>query len=328
MDRRTVLGGLPALASGAAARVAQAQQDRFPSRAVRLVVPFAPGGPTDVFARRFADPFARALGQTVVVDNKAGAGGMLGAQEVARSRPDGYTLLFHASSSAVTSPLAYRRPLYDPVRDFSQIAILGVVPFVIAVGPQLPVRSLPELVAKIRERPGAYSFGSSGVGTSNHLAAELFLTRAGGLRAEHVPYRGSGPAIQDLVAGTTAFMVDTYSTLAGLYQERRLNILAALHERRLAAAPSIPTAAEQGVQGAEAGTFNALAGAAGTPPDIVATLAGAVRRTMADEAFRRELERLSIEPETESGPEHMLRFLEAEVAKWRPVIRATGVSIE
>jgi tripartite-type tricarboxylate transporter receptor subunit TctC len=264
MDRRTVLGGLPALAL-VTARTARAQ-DRFPSRPVRLVVPFAPGGPTDVFARRFSDRFARVLGQLVVVDNKAGAGGMLGAQEVVRSRPDGHTLIFHASSSAVTSPLAYRRPLYDPVCDLAQIAVLGVVPFVIAVGPQLQARTLQELVARIREHPGALSFGSAGVGASNHLAGELFLARAGGLRAEHVPYRGSGPAIQDLVAGTTAFMVDTYSTLAALHADGRLSILAALHERRLAAAPTIPTAAEEGVRDAEAGTFNTLAAAAGAPP--------------------------------------------------------------
>jgi tripartite-type tricarboxylate transporter receptor subunit TctC len=326
MDRRTVLVGGCALGLGAA-RAARAQ-DRFPSRPVRLVVPFAPGGPTDVFARRFADRFARVLGQPVIVDNKAGAGGMLGAQEVARSRPDGHTLIFHASSSAVTSPLAYRRPLYDPVRDFAQIAVLGVVPFVIAVGPQLQAQTLQDLVARIRERPGALSFGSAGVGASNHLAAELFLARAGGLRAEHIPYRGSGPAIQDLVAGTTAFMVDTYSTLAGLYLDRRIAILAALHTRRLSAAPTVPTAAEQGIEGAEAGTFNTLAAAAGTPPEAIAALADAVRRTMADEAFRRDLEGLSIEPVAESGPDHALRFIEAEMAKWRPVVQATGVSIE
>ena len=324
MNRRMVLAGIPALAF---ARPAIAQ-DRYPSRPVRLVVPFAPGGPTDVFARRFADRFARVLGQIVLVDNRAGAGGMVGAQDVARARPDGFSLLFHASSSAVTSPLAYRRPLYDPLRDFSQIAIVGIVPFVLAVGPQLGVRTLGDLIARLRERPGTLSFGSSGVGTSNHLAAELFLTRAGGLRAEHIPYRGSGPALQDVVSGTLAFMVDTFSTLAGLHQDRRVAILAVLHDRRLSAAPDIPTASEQGLRDAEAGTFNALAAPAGTPTEIIATLGDAVRRTMADEAFRRDLEGMSIEPVTESGPEHMTRFIQAEMAKWRPVIQATGVSIE
>lgn len=324
MDRRTLLTGIPALAIACPAIA----QERYPARPVRIVVPFAPGGPTDVFARRFADRFARVLGQTVLVENRAGAGGMVGAQEVTRARPDGYTLMFHASSSAVTSPLAYRRPLYDPLRDFAQVAIVGVVPFVLAVGPQLGVRSLPELIARLRERPGALSYGSSGVGTSNHLAGALFLTRAGELRAEHIPYRGSGPAIQDMVAGTTAFMVDTYSTLAGLYQDRRIAILAVLHERRLTAAPEIPTAVEQGLRDAESGTFNAIAAPAGTPAEIVAAIQDAIRRTMADEAFRRDLEGLSIEPVTDSGPEHMTRFIQAEMAKWRPVIQATGVSIE
>ncbi|HYF08448.1 MAG TPA: tripartite tricarboxylate transporter substrate binding protein [Acetobacteraceae bacterium] len=324
MDRRLLLAGL---AAAPLARPALAQE-RFPVRPLRLVVPFAPGGPTDVFGRRFADRFARVLGQTVVVENRAGAGGMVGAQEVARARPDGTTLLFHASSSAVTSPLAYRRPLYHPLRDFAQIAIVGIVPFVLAVGPQTGARSMAELIARLRERPGALSFGSSGVGTSNHLASALFLARAGNLQAEHIPYRGSGPAIQDLVAGTVAFMVDTFSTLAGLYQDRRVGILAALHERRLTAAPEIPTAAEQGLRDAESGTFNALAAPAGTPAEVIATLHEAIRRTMAEEAFRRELETLSIEPVADSDPAHMTRFIQAEMDKWRPIIQATGVSIE
>jgi len=324
MNRRSLLVGLPA---AALARPAPAQ-DRFPARPVRLVIPFAPGGPTDVFGRRFAERFGRVLGQTVVVENRAGAGGMVGAQEVTRARPDGYTLMFHASSSAVTSPLAYRRPLYDPLRDFSQIAVLGIVPFVLAVGPQLGVTTLPQLIEKIRDRPGALSFGSSGVGTSNHLAGELFLTRAGNLRAEHIPYRGSGPAIQDMVAGTTAFMVDTFSTLAGLYQDRRIAILAALHDRRLTAAPEIPTAAEQGLRDAESGTFNVLAAPAGTSAEIIALLGDAVRRSMAEEAFQRELQVLSIEPVLQSSPEQTARFIEAEMNKWRPVIQSVGVSIE
>ncbi len=324
MHRRTLLAASPALALGRPSLA----QERYPTRPIRLVIPFAPGGPTDVFGRRFAERFGRVIGQTVVVENRAGAGGMVGAQEVTRARPDGYTLMFHASSSAVTSPLAYRRPLYDPLRDFAQIAVLGIVPFVLAVGPQLGVTTLPQLVEKIRERPGALSFGSSGVGTSNHLAGELFLTRAGSLRAEHIPYRGSGPAIQDMVAGTTAFMVDTFSTLAGLYQDRRIAILAAMHDRRLTAAPEIPTAAEQGVRDAESGTFNILAAPAGTPADIIAALNDAVRRSMADAAFRRELETLSIEPVLDSSPEQAARFIQAEMEKWRPVIQATGVSIE
>lgn len=324
MNRRTVLAATPALAF---ARPALAQE-RYPARPVRLIVPFAPGGPTDVFGRRFAERFGRVIGQTVVVENRAGAGGMVGAQEAARARPDGYTLMFHASSSAVTSPLAYRRPLYDPLRDFAQIAVLGIVPFVLAVGPQLGVSTLAQLVEKIRERPGALSFGSSGVGTSNHLAGELFLARAGGLRAEHIPYRGSGPAIQDMVAGTTAFMVDTFSTLAGLYRDQRIRIPAALHERRLTAAPEIPTSVEQGIRDAESGTFNILAAPAGTPADIIAALGDAVRRSMADEAFRRELEVLSIEPVLDSTPAQTARFIQAEMDKWRPVVQATGVSIE
>ena len=324
MNRRTLLAGLSTLPIAMPALA----QERFPARPVRIIVPFAPGGPTDVFARRFADRFTRALGQTVVVENRAGAGGMVGGQEVVRARPDGYTLLFHASSSAVTSPLAYRRPLYDPLRDLSQIAITGIVPFVLAVGPQTGARTLPELIARLRERPGALSFGSSGVGTSNHLASALFLTRAGNLQAEHIPYRGSGPAIQDMVAGTVAFMADTFSTLAGLHQDRRISIIATLHERRLTAAPDIPTATEQGLRDADSGTFNGLAAPAGTPPEIIATLVDATRRTMAEEAFRRELQGLSIEPVTDSDPQQMARFIQAEMTKWRPVIQATGVSIE
>lgn len=325
MHRRVLLGGT---AAGLLAAPALRAQDRFPARPVRVVVPFAPGGPTDVFARRFVDRFQRALGQTVLIENKAGAGGMLGAQDVARSRPDGYSLIFHASSSALTSPLVYRRPLYDPVKDFEQISLLGVVPFVLGVGPQTGARTTAELVAKLRERPGALSYGSSGVGTSNHLAGALFLARAGNLQAEHIPYRGSGPAIQDLVAGTTAFQVDTFGTLHGLHKDGRIRITAVMHPTRSAVDRDIPTLAEQGITGAEASTFNILAAPAGTPREVLAVLSEATRRTMAEEAFRQELLGIGIEPEADMSPEHALRFLAGEVAKWRVVVQAAGVSIE
>lgn len=325
MQRRIFLGAGTGVVLGAPALRAQ---ERFPARTLRVVVPFAPGGPTDVFARRFVDRFQRALGQTVVIENKAGVGGMLGAQDVARSRADGYSLIFHASSSAVTSPLVYRRPLYDPVRDFEQIALLGVVPFVLAVGPQTGARTTAELVARLRERPGALSYGSSGVGTSNHLAGALFLARAGELRAEHIPYRGSGPAIQDLVAGTTAFQVDTFGTLHGLHRDGRLRIVAVMHPTRSAVDREIPTLAEQGITGAEASTFNILAAPKGTAPEVLATLSGATRRVMGDAEFQRELLGIGIEPVADSGPEQTLRFLSDEVTKWRAVVQAAGVSIE
>ncbi|MBR0651429.1 tripartite tricarboxylate transporter substrate binding protein [Roseomonas terrae] len=325
MYRRTALGA--AVASLLAAPSLRAQ-DRFPSRAVRVVVPFAPGGPTDVFARRFVDRFQRALGQTVVIENKAGAGGMLGAQDVARSRPDGYSLIFHASSSALTSPLVYRRPLYDPVKDFEQVSLLGVVPFVLAVGPQTGATNTAELVAALRARPGALSYGSSGVGTSNHLSAALFLARAGDLRAEHIPYRGSGPAIQDLVAGTTAFQVDTFGTLYELHRDRRLRIIAVMHPTRSVVDRGIPTLAEQGITGAEASTFNILAAPAGTPPEAMAALSDATRRVMADSAFQEELLSIGIEPEPDTSPRRALTFLAGELEKWRVVVQAAGVSIE
>ena len=325
MERRVILGAGAGLLLAAPAVWGQ---ERFPARTVRVVVPFAPGGPTDVFARRFVDRLQRALGQTVLIENKAGAGGMLGAQDVARSRPDGYSLIFHASSSAVTSPLVYKRPLYDPVKDFEQIALLGVVPFVLAVGPQTGARTTAELVAKLREQPGRLSYGSSGVGTSNHLSAALFLARAGDLRAEHVPYRGSGPAIQDVVAGTTAFMVDTFGTLHALHRDGRLRIIAVMHPTRGAVDRAIPTLAEQGITGAEASTFNILAAPAGTPREVLAVLADATRRVMGDQEFQAELLSIGIEPVADSGPEQTLRFLSAEVTKWRAVVQAVGVSIE
>jgi tripartite-type tricarboxylate transporter receptor subunit TctC len=325
MQRRVILG---AAAASLLAAPSLRAQDRFPSRTVRVVVPFAPGGPTDVFARRFVDRFQRALGQTVVIENKAGAGGMLGAQDVARSRPDGYSLIFHASSSALTSPLVYRRPLYDPVKDFEQVSLLGVVPFVLAVGPQTGARTTAELVAALKARPGALSYGSSGVGTSNHLAAALFLARAGELSAEHIPYRGSGPAIQDLVAGTTAFQVDTFGTLYELHRDGRIRIVAVMHPTRSAVDRAIPTMAEQGITGAEASTFNILAAPAGTPPEVMAVLSDATARVMADPGFQQELLGIGIEPEADTSPRRALTFLAGEVEKWRVVVQAAGVSIE
>jgi hypothetical protein len=190
MQRRTIPG---ATAAPLRAAPPLRAQNGFAKRTARVVVPFASGGPTGVFARRFVHRFQRALGQTVVIENTAGTGGALGARDVARSRPDGFSPIFHASSSALTSPLVYRRPLYNAVKDFEQVSLLGIAPFVPAIGPQTGARSTAELVAKLRERPGALSYGSSGVGTSNHLAGALFLARAGEWRAEHIGYRGANP---------------------------------------------------------------------------------------------------------------------------------------
>jgi len=325
MRRRGLMANVLALAGAASGARAQ---ERFPDRPLRLVVGFAPGGPTDIVGRRFAEKLGAVLGQPVVVENRSGASGSVGAIEVARSRPDGYTLLLTTPSAHATFPQIAVRPGYDALGDFSPIGLVTIAPVVFAAHPSFPARSLPEMMDLVRARPGAFSFGSGGAGTITHFGMELFMRQAGGLQLVHVPYRGAGPAVQDCVAGHIPLVVDTFAPMIEHHRAGRLRILAVLAEQRSTVAPDVPAPAEHGVPGAVANTYNALLGPAGMMEATVAALSLATRQATENDEFRAFLRAISAEPVSGMTPERTATYIRSEYAKWTPIIQASGLRIE
>ncbi|HEY4252025.1 MAG TPA: tripartite tricarboxylate transporter substrate binding protein [Roseomonas sp.] len=323
--RRHILAGLGA---AAAARVTPAAaQDAFPDHPLRLVVPFPPGGTTDVFARVFASRFGEALGASVVVDNRGGAGGLIGGGEVNRARPDGYTLIFHSPTSGIAGPLTRRVPPYRPLEGFEHVAILGYTPMILAVSPRLGVNTLPELVDLLRRQPGRHSYGSSGIGGVPHLTTELFRARAGNLDIVHVPYRGAAGAIQDTIAGNVTFVVDTFAPLLPLHQGGQLKVIAIFGEERAAVAPEVPTAREAGFDVVMRNT-NYLSAPPGTPADRLERLSAAARTVMGSPEMAAELARMAYVPVIGSTPASARDFIAHEVTLWGSIIQAAHIEVE
>ena len=322
MRRRHVMAA--ALGAAAFPFTGSAHGETWPTAPVRLVVPFPPGGPTDVFARRFAARASPLLGQPLVIDNRPGAGGTTGTASVAKARRDGYTLVFGSSSTHVTGPYLISPAPYDPIEDFT-LLMVSAVPMMLAVHPSVPARTLPELVGLIRGSPGQWSYASSGVGSINHLGGELFKMLGGGLRAEHIPYRGNAPALQAGLSGEVQFLLDTFGTGLPYHRNGQLRVLAVCAERRSPAAPEIPTSAEAGMPGLLVSTMNLVGLPAGTPNTVVATMADVTRRVMADEAFRTELIGIGVEPVV-ADAEESARIFRVEIERWLPVIRASGAA--
>ena len=328
MKRRHLLAaGLGApLATLAAPAIVRAE-GKYPERIMRLVVPFAPAGPTDIIGRKTAEKMTALLGQTMIVDNKAGAAGSIGAVEVKNAKPDGYTLLFAPSSTHAVNPTAFVTPAYDAVKDFTPISSICVNPLVLVVHPSMP-DSVMGLVEEMKKNPGKYSYASSGNGSILHLASEYFKREVGGMDVVHVPYRGSGPALQDLLSGQVVWMFETFSTTLQQHRAGKLRILAYAYAKRATIAPEIPTMIEAGVKGYEAYTFNLILGPAGMPQPVVDTLDQASRKLMADPDMIKFLEDIAAVPTTDTTPERTAKFIKDEIAKWAPVIRAAGVRIE
>ncbi len=323
MNRRGLLAGASALVAAPAARA----QDKYPSKPIRLVIPFPPGGPTDLMGRRYGEKLSALLGQPVVIDNKAGAGGVVGADLVAKSRPDGYTLLLGSSSTQITGPLLMPSAPYDPVKDFT-LFIIGFVPMVISCNPTVPARTLPEFVALLKANPDKYRFSSSGMGSIGHLGAELFKMKAGGLVSLHVPYKGNNPAVQAAVTGEVDWLFDTIGTTLGQHQAGKMRYLAICAEKRSTTVPELPTTAEGGLPEVLVSTVNPVALPAGAPADVVSTIADATRRIMADEKLQADLRALSIEPVADADPVKSAAYFSAERERWAPIIKASGAKME
>lgn len=321
MRRRSLLAASAGSALGWSACLhAQA----YPSRPVRMVVPFPPGGPTDAFARLYADALGKQLGQPVVVDNKAGASGVLGTMEIKRSAPDGHTLLFGTSSTHVLYNLIQAKPQYDALADFAYIGVLGGAPVVFAVGPNMP-RTLKTVVIAAKLNPGKYNYGSPGTGTLLHVAAER-LKQVTGAPITHVPYKGAAPAMQDLIGGQIEVTVDTLGGLLPQHQNGRLRIVGVATAKRLPLAPDIPTVSESVdlPQPFEAMLWNVVTVPRETPEVIQRTLADATRKAMNDATLRAQLESQSMFADPHIGQAAARAYVTAESAKWKPIIVALG----
>lgn len=320
-QRRALLKGAAALASVGLPGRARAQG----GGPVKVIVGFPPGGSGDIFARIFTQHLHQELGQPVIVDNRPGAGGLTAVGAFQRAPNDGTTLMMHTGSTAITVPISRKVPPYDPVTDFTWVAWLSNAPFVIAVHSALPIDDLRSLIAYCRERPGKLSYGHAGLGTTVHLAAELLKDRAG-IQVTDVPYTGSGPALNDTIAGNVAFIVETYGTLIQQHKGGRIRIVGAFAENRLPELPDVGTAREIGLD-VVAGTVNLLAAPNGMPADKLRTLALATARAMARPAMQQQLVALGIEPITTAGPEQAKAYVAQEVARWSPLVKKLGIAL-
>jgi tripartite-type tricarboxylate transporter receptor subunit TctC len=327
LTRRSSLIAIGAGAAGlAGAGPGALAQPAYPSRPVRIVIPFAAGGPTDIVARLFAERLSARLGQSFVVDARPGAGGAIAAEAVARAAPDGHTLLIGtATTHAVNPALQGDRLPFHPVRDFAPIAQVARVPIVLVVHPDQPARTLQEFIALIRSRPGQMNYGSSGTGSMGHLASVLLMQQLG-TQATHVPYRGSAPMAADLIAGRLDFASDALASVVPFVREGRLRALAIATPDRATALPDVPTFPQAGLPGYEAYTWNVVFAPAGTPAPIIATLNAALNAVVAEPEVARRLEEMGQPGVTGTTPEGTAAFVRAELAKWEPVVRASGAT--
>ena len=298
----------------------------FPSKPVRLVVPFAPGGTNDIAARGIAPELGEALGQQVVVENRAGAGGQIGAEAVANSAPDGHTLMMASSSVMTNAPAVYSKLRYDILKDFAPIGRVGELPLVIVVHPSVPARTPKQFIALAKARPKDVRMATGGPGTTSHLIAELFAMSAG-VRVLIVPYKGGGPALIDLLGGHVDARIDQISSSLEHIKSKQLRAIAVTTMRRAAMLPDLPTLSESGLPGFDASTVNALLAPAGTPPDIVRRLNAALIKALTTPAVVERFKALGVELRPSSSAE-LASFIREDLAKWRKVVRETGLKLE
>jgi tripartite-type tricarboxylate transporter receptor subunit TctC len=322
--RATMLAGIVA-----AFAVAHAQaEDAYPTRPVRMVIPFAAGGPTDIVGRIMAARMGELLGQQVVVENRTGAGGNIGADVVSKASADGYTLLMATVSTHAINPGLYKKMPYDPIRDFTPVGRVGVTPTLLGVTNSLPATDFKSLVALIKDNPGKYTFGSSGVGSILHLCGEEFKSMAGGLVMTHVPYRGSAPMDTDLIGGQIAMAFDAVPTAMPLAKAGQIRAIGAGMNTRMKGMPDLPTLDELGLKGYECYTWNVILAPAGTPQHAVNKLNKAINEALADPKVINALVVAGVDPTPGSTPAQAAEFVKTELAKWAPIIAASGAHID
>ncbi|WP_029350744.1 tripartite tricarboxylate transporter substrate binding protein [Bosea sp. 117] len=315
------LGAVLALAAPAGSAGAQ----DFPTRPITLVIPFAAGGSTDLVGRLIAQRMSQELGQTVVVENRAGAGGNTGAAAVAKANPDGYTLLMGTVATHAINPALYKKMPYDPVTSFAPVSLLVIVPNVLVVNPNFEAKTVAELIALLKANPDKYSYASSGNGTPLHLSGELFKTMAG-VNMQHIPYQGAGPALNDVLANQVPIMFDNLPSSAGHIKSGKLRALGVTTAKRAPSFPDVPAIAET-LPGYETYTWNALFAPAGTPPAVVAKLNAAANKSLQDPNVQSRLADFSATV-VGSTPEELGAHVKAERDKWAPIVKASGAQID
>ncbi len=302
-----------------------AAQD-YPTRPIRLIVPYPPGGNVDITARIIGPSLGEALGQNIVVDNRSGGGGNVGANLVAKAAPDGYTLLMGSSGPLSVNPVITPNMPYDSVKDYAPVSKVHVVPLVVLASQKSGINSVKDLIDRAKAEPGKLTVASAGTGTTNHFGIELFNAMTG-IKVVHVPYKGSGPALAELLGGQVAVMFDQLSASIGFIRDGRLKALAVAGAKRSPMLPGVPTLDESGLRGYEASTFIGVLAPAGTPKPVVAKLNTAMLKVMATPAVLQRLRDLGTEPGS-SSPEEFRRLIADELAKWRGVAKSAGLKFE
>ena len=316
-----ILGLIAILASCLAAQAAD-----YPTRPITLVVAFTPGGPSDVLARIVGKQMEKTLGQPVVIDNRPGAGGNIAGEAVARAAPDGYTLLMGNNSILATNAALYKKIGFDPEKDFAPITLIGSQPNILVVNPKVAASTVPELIALAKAQPGKLNCANSGYGAAAHLAAELFKSEAK-VDIISVAYKGAAPALQDVIAGHVDLMFATSASVVGHLKSGLLRPLAVTTLKRFSLMPELPTIAETGLPGFDATTWHGLVAPAGTPKDILDTLARAARQALADPDTRKSLADLGVEV-IGGTPEEFAAYIKSEIPKWTEVVRISGAKLD
>jgi tripartite-type tricarboxylate transporter receptor subunit TctC len=316
-----------AFAFGLVAIAPQGQAAEYPTRAIKLIVPYAAGGPTDVLGRLVGDYLGRDLKQTVVVENKAGAQGAIGAEAAARSEPDGYTLFFTAASLFVLNPQLYKKLPYDPARDFRVLAVITDLPMLMEVHPSVPVKTVAEFVAYAKQNPGKLNFGSAGTGGTTHLAGEMFKQMAG-VDMMHIAYKGAGPALTDLLSGNIQLMFDTLGTALPPVKAGLLRPLAVSSARRIAELPDVPTMAESGYPDYAVSVWYGVATPSKVPEDVVQKIKTSLDKALNDDVFRASLDKSGFAPLRPKSLAEIDKFIATDRALWGGVIKSLNISLD
>ncbi len=303
-------------------------QDKFPSKPIRMIVPFAVGGPSDIVARILGARMTESLGQQVIVDNRAGAGGKIGSEAVAKAPPDGYTLGLATVSTHSINPSLYKTIGYDPVKDFEAIGLIGDIPLLLSVHKSVAAKNVKELIALIKASPGKFSYGSPGLGSMGHLCNEALKTRVGGMDVAHVPYRGGGQMMNDLVAGQIPMVFEGTPTSLPQIEAEAIRPLASGSVTRTRSLPDLPTMREEGFEGFECSAWFGLFAPAKTPAPIIAQLNAALTTALQDPVVAQRMRDVGVDPATDSSAATLGTFLKADLAKWGPIVQAAGVQLD
>lgn len=326
---RTGVGALACMAGAVGAMLmvpwGSAQAQAYPAKAITMVVPFPPGGPTDLVARVLAQRMSEQMGQPVLIDNKPGANGNIGAMQVVKALADGYTILYNTSSITL-SPALYKNLGYDLNRDLAPVALTAVVPLALVTNPNVPGNTVQEFIAHAKANPGKLSYGSAGNGNVTHLAAYQFV-QTQGIEAAHVPYRGSAPADVDLAGGQIQFMTDTINSAMSFVRDKRMKLLAVTSSKRMALFPDVPTLAETVMPGFEAGAWQGVMVPAATPAAVVQRLNEEINRALKNKDLREKLALQGAEPLGSTAAEYG-EYVRKETARWSSVVKATGVTLD